>query len=383
MTSPAGSDWLHVYEATSKLLTQRVMRDVLERSYSGVYVDEYQDCTLAQHNIVLGIAEVLPCRLLGDPLQAIFGFSGKPVDWRGDIAPSFQRLPDLSTPHRWTESNSALGVWLTEIRPRLIEGLPIDLRNYPGEWLVQTYANQITACRMAAGSTDGSVIAIAKRRPDSYKLASKLGGVFGSMEELDCQALMDFAQCLDDARDGFRWAVELIDFASACFAGIGPRLANSRSQYEAGATPDTARLTTNRVVVESLNCVSSQPTTKALVNAARCLEIAAGGRPYRRELWREMKTTLLTHREQEQQDFVDTAWRVRERARRYGRRPDKRVSSTTLLVKGLEFDHAVVTNADDLSTKNLYVAMTRGRASLTILSSKPVIQKGPVTNVLD
>ena len=203
------------------------------------------------------------------------------------------------------------------------------------------------------------------------------------MEELDCQGLMDFAKSLDSTADGHDWVVLLIDLASECFTGIGPRLANYRSQYEVGASPSTTSLTTNRDVVESLNHVVSEPSSVTLVGAARRLERAAGGRPYRRELWQEVKTTLLSHPKQEQQNFIDTAWHVRERARHHGRRPDKRVLSTTLLVKGLEFDHAVVTNADKLSAKELYVAMTRGRAGLTVLSGKPTIQKDPVTNVLD
>ncbi len=41
---------------------------------------------------------------------------------------------------------------------------------------------------------------------------------------------------------------------------------------------------------------------------------------------------------------------------------------TTLLVKGLEFDHAVVLDADAYDARNLYVALTRGVQSLTVAS---------------
>ena len=56
----------------------------------------------------------------------------------------------------------------------------------------------------------------------------------------------------------------------------------------------------------------------------------------------------------------------RYRGRPVGRR---RMIGTTLLVKGLEFDHAVVLDAPSLSKKELYVALTRGAKSLTILSA--------------
>ena len=44
------------------------------RPMTGVMVDEYQDCTLLQHEIVLALADVVPTRLVGDPLQGLFSF---------------------------------------------------------------------------------------------------------------------------------------------------------------------------------------------------------------------------------------------------------------------------------------------------------------------
>jgi DNA helicase-2/ATP-dependent DNA helicase PcrA len=49
------------------------------------------------------------------------------------------------------------------------------------------------------------------------------------------------------------------------------------------------------------------------------------------------------------------------------------IVSRTVLVKGLEFDHALVLDADSMDAQNLYVAMTRGSRSLTVLSKRPVL----------
>ena len=51
-----------------------------------------------------------------------------------------------------------------------------------------------------------------------------------------------------------------------------------------------------------------------------------------------------------------------------------KVVSTTLLMKGLEFDHAIVLDSASLSKTDLYVALTRGSKSLTIISSDPVLK---------
>jgi DNA helicase-2/ATP-dependent DNA helicase PcrA len=60
---------------------------------------------------------------------------------------------------------------------------------------------------------------------------------------------------------------------------------------------------------------------------------------------------------------------------RYKGRPvgRRRLIGTTLLVKGLEFDHAIVLEAASLSKKELYVALTRGARTLTIISTSPVL----------
>ena len=335
-----------------------------------------------------GVIRAMPEAILGTrvvvyPLQGIFDFAGRPVDWREHVAPQFERLPDLLTPHRWAETNPALGEWLTAIRPLLASGEPIDLTSGPSQRLATSPANQIAACYQASAEKGQSVVAIGKWPSDCHDLASKLGGTFGSMEELDCRGLMKFAHALDDASSGHAKAVLLLDFAGSCFTEVGSRLATFREEYASGRTPDTGRLTANRAAVESLNRVAAESTAGSLLAAARIFDRTPGARLYRRELWREMKTTLGTQVGRPDQSVAVTAWQVRDRARRVGRRPEQRIVSRTLLVKGLEFDHAVVTDIDSLTAKEAYVAMTRGRAGLTVLSGARTLKKAAVKNFLD
>jgi hypothetical protein len=70
----------------------------------------------------------------------------------------------------------------------------------------------------------------------------------------------------------------------------------------------------------------------------------------------------------------EAAWTLRNNTKDLGRRIDQRVVSRTLLVKGLEFDHLIVLNADEIDVKNLHVALTRGAKSLTVLSSAPIFK---------
>jgi len=92
----------------------------------------------------------------------------------------------------------------------------------------------------------------------------------------------------------------------------------------------------------------------------------------RQELWGEMRRALASSAET-LMTLRESAWTVRNRTRIAGRRLPVRTVSRTLLIKGLEFDHATVLEADLLNTKNLYVALTRAKCSLTVWSRQPVL----------
>ena len=71
--------------------------------------------------------------------------------------------------------------------------------------------------------------------------------------------------------------------------------------------------------------------------------------------------------------FYDAAVRVREQNRLQGRSLPRRAVGSTLLLKGLEAEVAVILEADNLSPQNLYVAMTRGSKKLLVCSRSPVL----------
>src|SRR3989339_1165959 len=58
------------------LFTIPAIQDVIKTTYSGLFVDEYQDCNLGHHNLIKKLAGILPTRILGDHLQGIFDFNG-------------------------------------------------------------------------------------------------------------------------------------------------------------------------------------------------------------------------------------------------------------------------------------------------------------------
>ena len=127
--NPTSKQWNKLYECCSRLLGKRFIHEAVSSSYIGLYVDEYQDCSDVQHDLVCNLAEFLPSRLLGDPLQAIFDFNdGKPVDWEASVYPEFDCLGQLEIPWRWVKAKSPeLGEWLKNVRRKIELGQKIDL----------------------------------------------------------------------------------------------------------------------------------------------------------------------------------------------------------------------------------------------------------------
>ena len=311
-------------------------------------------------------------------MQGIFDFRGqKTVDWKRDVSPHFKQLPVLSTPHRWRNVNDDLGRWITDVRNRLDRGEEVDIRESPCEWISADPQDAIlesTSCK------DGSIAVIRKWPRDCHNLASMLNGSFSSMEELECNDLMRFAEDLDMSNSGYRWAFLMLRFSISCFTNLQDRMSEILPYYNSGKNPANHLVSIDQDVIASLDQIAHSPTIDALIAAAYAFDRTPDARLYRRELWEAMKTTLKSYRD-EDLSLKDVAWRVRDRARIHGRRPENRIVSRTLLVKGLEFDHAIVMATDELNPKEMYVAMTRGRSSLTVLAEDPILRM-PAANVL-
>ncbi len=107
---------------------------VVRSSYSGLFVDEYQDCTLLQHEFIRMISEILPTRILGDPLQGIFNFEGPgtmvDLEDKSHMTGFHNHRYALHEPWRWKGQNEKLGEDLKNIRSKLEQRNSIRLSEY-------------------------------------------------------------------------------------------------------------------------------------------------------------------------------------------------------------------------------------------------------------
>jgi len=379
VAQPVKMQWNEVYAALAQLLTQRHVQNLIKRSYAGLFIDEYQDCTQTQHKLILTLATLIPTRVIGDPLQSIFDFnhSDPCVNFAIDVFPHFSRLPDLDIPHRWINSgNTKLGEWLLSIRSTLESGQYIDLSGAPVTYAAASPASEIAQCRRLLGSTE-TIIAIKQWRADCNRVAKNLGGSYVSIEAMDCDEWLAVAKTLE-ANTGISRVRILIEACAECahvphsttslFSPIIKALAEKKS-------PTEQQCGGSKALSQSIIEFVSSGSPLAALNILEAISQIPGMKVYRKDYWDEMKATfrLLI---QEQLPIADAAWRSRDRTRTLGRHLPPKVISTTLLVKGLECDHGILLDADSYRghRANLYVGMTRGSKSLTILARNPLIK---------
>jgi hypothetical protein len=123
-----------------------------------------------------------------------------------------------------------------------------------------------------------------------------------------------------------------------------------------------------------LEALRTAPSMATLSRAMHEFASAGEGHCYAHEAWFDMARAIGQAAIDTSHDPAGHLVAIRNRLRYTGRKPRKALLSRPVLVKGLEYDHVVVANADTIGDhKDLYVAMPRPRKSLTILSSTPVI----------
>lgn len=379
----ADPDWNATYPGAARVCRSHLGRRVIRESYDGVLVDEYQDCTTVMHAVVQAIGSCIPYRGVGDPLQTVFGFRDPCISW-DTINTDFDVFDNVLTePWRWRREgrNVQLGEWLVKARRQLeTTGRLVIVDDAPVTWIPHSgggdaAAAWATACRRT-GAPSESVIAVLKWPNQCKELAKRLGGRWPIVERFDDPDLLRLGVKLADA-DGPTVVRELVTFVAERMTGIGTALKTAVDAITDGR--GTSRITKNRGHAERLSALAHKPTP---ANALAWLDGVLAHREdwwlYRRECVFQLREALRHCSEANFAELPDTVAAARTRGRHRGRHTHRRTIGTPLLVKGLEFDHAVLLwEPDHLSVQGLYVALTRASKSLTIISrSRTLIPEG-------
>ncbi|MCP2131175.1 MULTISPECIES: UvrD-helicase domain-containing protein [Bradyrhizobium] len=362
---PKEEEWSKVYAAAQRLIERGAISSILKASYAGVLIDEYQDCTISQHSLVKVVSRYLPTCVFGDYLQSIFGFRHDPaVDWDVDVVSAFPRIEELAEPWRWKRvGNIELGRWLMAIRDPLKTGGTIDLSTAPNGYIELVKPNSrskadLRKANVYAGlkpklGKDETLIVISDKASEIVRaaLASKIK--CSSIEPVGCKRLAEFILQLK-TETGKARLESIMQFAVDCMTGVGKKPFMDRvdrlSTGWRGAKPLSVA---EAAALEVINSDGLDPVIRLLEALCKTANV-----PFRRELMSSARRSIKLVIDGEQPDLDSAAWQVQNTARHAGRRLASRSVGSTLLVKGLQFDHAVIVAPERLEINDLYVAMT-------------------------
>lgn len=373
--------------AATRAMASEHIKAVLAASYTHVLVDEYQDCSVDQHQLVLALrGAVGQMGVLGDDLQAIFGFSDPLPDWAEVIADFPQHTDIEPQPHRWSGHNEGLGDWLLRVRDRLKPGETLTLTggNFPDRVAYTNIAGNRAGLTAAARSllkmpADETVLIIAANDGIGRHIAGELKGAYTVMEEIEGKFMRRWLDKLErtEPADYAHW---LFEYTKQCHCGHGalePRPLGKRyADRKTGADLLTAKRESVRVTVEALDRIVANPSFTQLAEAMDIIPTTRALRLHSHEAWYDVKTAIrgaIAHGNDKNVLRAELA-KARDALRHVGRRERRRIISRTLLVKGLEYDHVLIADiGKHLEVNDLYVALTRARKSIHMLGTADTI----------
>ena len=366
-----------VHAGAVRIFQNEWARKVIETTYSCVIVDEYQDCVLLQHQLFVELNKTLPVYVLGDPLQAIFGFKEKLVSWKSIC---FDITPIETYPWRWEKTNPALGKYLNDVRTQLLPGLN-------GQRVkLSTAPNQAAVHRISTSALhDGSifrianqyetVLYIAKWEPDTIAFSKGTGGLFQHDETQNLKILYETSQLLD-TDDGYARANTIYDFIGECVSGVATELKSYEGHIKEGDF-NFSRIKKHPEFGKRMARLYKYHRHNDMMAVLDWIKNEPALRIHRMELFTEMQRSIRRARDLNI-PIVRAAQEIRMipgNQSKYTR--FKKLASRTLLSKGLEFDCVII----DLSkvgqnayycysSTEMYVAMTRAMKAIYFITDQ-------------
>jgi DNA helicase-2/ATP-dependent DNA helicase PcrA len=370
-----------IIEKAKNLLEITPIRDVVRSTYSGLFVDEYQDCIIGQHNFIKTLGEILPIHILGDPLQGIFDFHGESlVDFEKDLN-DFKKYPNLTEPWRWKINNPGLGESLKKIRTLLEEKREIDLNLFNSyiEILLVTENDKYALeadynIKIWSLLQDDNVLII---HPESSNknARKKFVSLFKNKYFL--------LEAIDDI-DFYKFSKEFDKMNSSIFCNIlyklFIKLFNGKTSIEkwfneSGVKRKRLEKDKNlvRPIAEDVKKIKQKFSLTLILEILKETKELPEIKCYREELFNCL-CRALEKAEYKNISVYEAMKEIRNIKRRTGRKIEGKCIGTTLLTKGLEFDTVAVLDAHKFKCpKNFYVAVTRASKKLIIFTNNKIL----------
>lgn len=374
-----------------------MIASTLARRYPVVICDEHQDASLSQHEIIMALhATGAAIRVFADPMQQIF--NGNQADevaaaqrW-ADLKAAADRFEELDQPHRWANTQPALGAWILEARATLKAAGRIDLTANLPAGLTVHYADNtaqqqgsfsvhqdLSAPIYAMSNAQGQLLVLSGRNRTVTALCTFFGRRIPIWEGHVRNGLTGLIAHADTHQGN---ATELargtLAFMGTVATGFSASVFGKRFISEAQDGCAT-NCTGKPLLLQSMaRHIVDDPSHKGVARAiARLQELVASEQAFsavRVHHPREFAEAIhLGDFDSAEDGFAEMA---RRRIHSRPRLPVKAIS-TIHKAKGLEFDNVMLLPCDQVSFGNttrarakLYVALSRATSNLMLVVSK-------------
>ena len=387
-----------INSVASILFKKKSVQKILNTSYSHLFVDEYQDCSIIQHQILSSMAEVLPIHIFGDPLQSIFSFTEEPKIEFGTHLVGYDRFCLLETPWRWkvNDNSSKLGDWILNARKSLLENKSILLKT---DLLsnIQVFIND----KESKDKGDDSYFKLIRDSVNRFKTESTLVIVPSYYDEsrrfygiindrVDILSRIDYChnftliEAMDD--NSFYSTAELIDSLIKSINRSRDKVKKTRKAINSfdfkkgdldvwfSGSNISRRQKENKEPSEKLKFMFDTFFTNPTLKAFRDIILFfSQDRHYHSKRPDKLFALLKCINESINtgESVYDCMFQYFNNIRRNGRKIEGKCIGTTLLTKGLEFDNVIILDAHRFSDKeNFYVAISRACKNLVIITKQ-------------
>jgi len=371
-----------IIKKATKLVTLTPVEHIINLSYNGLFVDEYQDCTTNQHVFIMNLSKILPTHIFGDPLQGIFDFgSDSLVDFEKDLI-DFKRYPDLTKPWRWVESNPELGNSLKQIRYLLERGQKIDLNLFVN--CIETKIIDTDKEVFYEKDCRNYIWKLLKEKnlliihPDNANIKTRenfnkrFTNKFLLIQAVDDKSFYKLSKKLDEINSNNSYKIFLETLPhyfypkkniKELFKKIEGKRKNSKS-IENNCT-QLIKYCDEMNINFSFSLISKIFKEFKNIPEIHC---------YKKELLNSV-CSALELADCEKITVYEAMKRIRNITRKIGRKITGKCIGTTLLVKGLEFDTVAILDAHKFKCpKNFYVACTRATKRLIIFTNNHILK---------
>ncbi|ELV8577874.1 UvrD-helicase domain-containing protein [Vibrio vulnificus] len=400
-----------------------IVQKVLSSSYDGLFVDEYQDCSLAQHLVILSLSKCMPTRLLGDPLQGIFGFKEQLVDFDKDLS-DFESVAELETPFRWRKegNNSALGDIIKSYRVPLSKSEPIncEMNTKAGFYVIKVNEGDLNRKDSNYRKRLSGLIANENSNPDFDNLLiitpeymeEKNGNMIkrgGIKDRLDILSKVDLTKsvhlleaiddkafyrlateidsCIESVKRSHKPKKKIFNILCSLFHKTSPTNTKNKGlrdwfSVQSSSSQEDFKIKNKQGVEKELSLrlnakiatLLETPSSESFYNLFQFLRYDLRLRIVRR---RDLVNSIVKSLKNSSRQGIsvhEAMLQHKNLIRRNGRKAEGKCIGTTLLTKGLEFDTVAILDAHKFDCpKNFYVALTRCCKNLVIFTCSNTI----------